>query len=82
MDTNRAGMVKTDLARDYKTNMLLTLAVNGLMAVAAKLTEDGARTLVLLRSRLPKGTEDISPSTNLIRITKSRSSKISSDGQD
>ncbi|TVY43589.1 Short-chain dehydrogenase/reductase [Lachnellula subtilissima] len=41
------GMVKSDLAREYQTNFLLTMAVNSYMTLLSKTTEGGARSLVL-----------------------------------
>jgi len=41
------GMVKSDLARQYKTNILLSLGVDMIMNLAMKRTEGGARSLVL-----------------------------------
>ncbi|KAL3422437.1 short-chain dehydrogenase [Phlyctema vagabunda] len=41
------GLVKSDLARQYKTSYLLTAGVNLFQAVLSKSTEGGARTLVL-----------------------------------
>ncbi|TVY16932.1 Short-chain dehydrogenase/reductase tropG, partial [Lachnellula arida] len=41
------GLVKTDLAREFKTNFLMSMAVNGYMNVMSKTTAGGARSLVL-----------------------------------
>lgn len=42
-----AGMVKSDLARQYKTNFLLSFGVDMIMNLVMKRTEGGARSLVL-----------------------------------
>jgi hypothetical protein len=54
MHTKPVGMVKTDLAREYKTNMLMSMAVNGFMTAIMKTTEGGARTLVLAATTSPE----------------------------
>ena len=40
-------MVATDLGRAYQTNFLFTHSINAIMAIIAKPSEGGARTLVL-----------------------------------
>ncbi|KUJ18121.1 NAD(P)-binding protein [Mollisia scopiformis] len=41
------GMVKSDLGREYKTNILTSFLVDSFMTLVSKTTEGGARTLVL-----------------------------------
>lgn len=53
MGTNFLGMVKSDLARDFKTNMLMSVAVNAFMTLAMKTLEGGARTPVLAAMTSP-----------------------------
>jgi hypothetical protein len=47
------GLVKTDISRQYKTNILASLVVDGFMNLAAKSAEAGARTLVLVTRTTP-----------------------------
>jgi hypothetical protein len=55
--SNRAenlGMVKSELGRAYRTNYLLSLAVDLFSNLAMKSTEGGARTLVLATMTTPE----------------------------
>ena len=47
------GMVKSDLARGFQTNFLMTFIVNLFMTVVSKSTEGGARTLVMAATTNP-----------------------------
>jgi hypothetical protein len=48
------GMVKSELGRAYRTNYLLSLAVDLFSNLAMKTTEGGARTLVLATMTTPE----------------------------
>ena len=48
------GMVKSDLARDYKTNAIASFGVDMFMNVISKSTEGGARTSVLAALTTPE----------------------------
>lgn len=43
----RKGMVKSDLAREFKTNVLMAALVETYMIVMSKTAEAGARSIVL-----------------------------------
>jgi hypothetical protein len=47
-------MVKTDLARDYKKNLLMSAGVNAFMTLVMKTTEGGARSTVLAGMTTPE----------------------------
>lgn len=47
-------MVKTDLARDYRKNALISVGVDVVMAVVMKTTEGGARTPILAAITTPE----------------------------
>ena len=47
-------MVKSDLGRSYKTNMLLSFGVDMFMYLVMKRTEDGARSLILTAMTSPE----------------------------
>jgi hypothetical protein len=46
-------MVKSDLGREFKTNFLMTFAVNAFSMLVMKTTEGGARSLVLASAITP-----------------------------
>jgi hypothetical protein len=47
-------MVKTDLARDYKKNFLMSAGVDAFMTLVMKTTEGGARSTVLAGLTTPE----------------------------
>jgi hypothetical protein len=47
-------MVKTDLARDYKKNFLMSAGVDAFMTLVMKTTEGGARSTVLAAMTTPE----------------------------
>ena len=49
-----AGMVKSDLGRQYKNGVLLSFGVDLFMYLVMKRTEDGARSLVLTAMTTPE----------------------------
>ena len=53
-DLTNTGMVKSDLARDYKTNFVFSLGIDLIMNLLFKSTEGGARTPVLAALATPE----------------------------
>lgn len=49
-------MVKTELGRGYKTNFLMSFAVNTFMNIVMKTTEGGARSVILAAVTTPEET--------------------------
>lgn len=47
-------MVYSDLGRQYKSNFIMTFAVNTFMTLLAKPTEGGARTLIIAALTTPE----------------------------
>ena len=53
-DLTNTGMVKSDLARKYKTNIVFSVGIDLIMNLLFKSTEGGARTPVLAALATPE----------------------------